>query len=873
MRPGVLNRAQMLDQITRVIPQRNGEIYRDYAARLNEQIQNNPFLRELLPRQGIQGEIFAGELWNRDNPLYAEAGPDAHHDLHRILETANRERRPLTNNEQNEVVRTYGQLQNALNSGVGSQQARGILQENLRGFERDYRNHQGMHRQQNFAQLPGGIQQPGTQPPTQPGTQPGTTYRGEVIGQPATPATGNQPGTRRQAIDALLTQRPYRRGQSNEAYVAELNEAASNRNNNANPFNNLPQDQRGPITLEDLALEQPPRQGAQQPPIVTLEEIAEIARRGRGEQQQPATAPGVNPPGGGQPQPALTRQQRMAQLPVTVPIGWDYERAVNELRPDQRALAREWTNQMGGHPPIGSPERNQDEANAVKFRKENRYWNIPPYMQTTNDSIMANAMPQNEQRDIDRRMASANATQRSALLRGLKHFFFGTEEEFKDIPIGTPQQRQFAQESLEAARSYLPTLRPPQHGQNAQLRDLFQNQLLGQNSNQMQNLAAAMQRGELYQVPGAPPIDPQVAQRQNQMQAPVVPAPIEPAARGGQQRQPQQPAQNAQPVQQQPIGAYQNIIPPQVGGQPLPNNQYQPGPQGFVMGAPQQPQQGGLAGLLNIPNQVQQAYQRRRQGGGFMNNLQGVLEGGQVAAQGLQNVFGAANQAAQIPGRAQQAYQQQGGGFGGGLAAVQQVGRDVGQLGPQQRQQGQGWEYGPGYGMQYPHPLPWTAANELTRFYGQTVPTLAERFTAMPGGQRSAAFQGAVGGAGRGLGLGLAALGEQTNLAMQPLMYQNQQYQQNQAEQQHQYDLEFRAQQQQQNFNNQMANQAQGANIMGGLGAIGMQPQYQTVHRPQGEAPFAQLLQQSGNAVNQMVGIGSQIPGALTGLQNTLTRL
>ena len=54
------------------------------------------------------------------------------------------------------------------------------------------------------------------------------------------------------------------------------------------------------------------------------------------------------------------------------------------------------------------------------------------------------------------------------------------------------------------------------------------------------------------------------------------------------------------------------------------------------------------------------------------------------------------------------------------------------------------------------------------RFYGQTVPTLAERFTAL-GGQDSSAFQGALASAGRGLDVDLAALEQQYGLQQQGL--------------------------------------------------------------------------------------------------------
>ena len=56
---------------------------------------------------------------------------------------------------------------------------------------------------------------------------------------------------------------------------------------------------------------------------------------------------------------------------------------------------------------------------------------------------------------------------------------------------------------------------------------------------------------------------------------------------------------------------------------------------------------------------------------------------------------------------------------------------------------------------------------ELERFYTQTIPSLAERFTALGGGQRSSAFQGALGQAGRFLGNDLAAQQQQYGLQQQ----------------------------------------------------------------------------------------------------------
>lgn len=235
----------------------------------------------------------------------------------------------------------------------------------------------------------------------------------------------------------------------------------------------------------------------------------------------------------------------------------------------------------------------------------------------------------------------------------------------------------------------------------------------------------------------------------------------------------------------QPIGAQQPVqIQPQVQQNLPPYNAIIPPQQAFPPLQPMGQQQGGLAGLLNIPGNVQQGYQ---QGGG---GLGGVLNAAQQGAQGLANIARTGQQAARIPGQVQQAYRQGGGGFGGVLNAMQQGAQGVANLGNQRP----GWEYGPAYGMQYPHPLPWTAANELNRFYEQTVPTLAERFTAAGGGQRSAAFQGALGAAGRGLGLGLASMGEQQNqqnLQNQQQQTQQQLYAQQQAFNQNQALREF----------------------------------------------------------------------------------
>lgn len=64
------------------------------------------------------------------------------------------------------------------------------------------------------------------------------------------------------------------------------------------------------------------------------------------------------------------------------------------------------------------------------------------------------------------------------------------------------------------------------------------------------------------------------------------------------------------------------------------------------------------------------------------------------------------------------------------------------------------------------------AQQARTQFQANTIPSLAERFTALGGGQRSSAFQDALGQAASGLEQGLAAQGAQYGL-------QNQGYLQN----------------------------------------------------------------------------------------------
>ncbi len=62
------------------------------------------------------------------------------------------------------------------------------------------------------------------------------------------------------------------------------------------------------------------------------------------------------------------------------------------------------------------------------------------------------------------------------------------------------------------------------------------------------------------------------------------------------------------------------------------------------------------------------------------------------------------------------------------------------------------------------------AQQARTQFNTQTIPSLAERFTAMGGGQNSSAFQGALGSAGAGLEQNLAAQGSQHNNQLMQLL-------------------------------------------------------------------------------------------------------
>ena len=144
--------------------------------------------------------------------------------------------------------------------------------------------------------------------------------------------------------------------------------------------------------------------------------------------------------------------------------------------------------------------------------------------------------------------------------------------------------------------------------------------------------------------------------------------------------------------------------------------------------------------------------------------------------------------------------------------------------------------------------MPYAENQYLRQFYEQTVPTLAERFTALGGGQRSSAFQGALGRAGGNLALDLAANRERYNVAQQGQQSQQQQYAQQLAEQQRQFNANYQAQQQQQQYNNQLQNVQQTQGLFGNLAQLGGAQTQEMMHRPHGEAPFASIMTGLGKA-------------------------
>lgn len=88
------------------------------------------------------------------------------------------------------------------------------------------------------------------------------------------------------------------------------------------------------------------------------------------------------------------------------------------------------------------------------------------------------------------------------------------------------------------------------------------------------------------------------------------------------------------------------------------------------------------------------------------------------------------------------------------------------QTGPQQQLQGQAIQnllqmLSDGQGAPQRFNFAPIAQNAREQFTSQTIPGLAERFTALGGGQNSSAFQGALGQAGAGLESQLASMGAQ----------------------------------------------------------------------------------------------------------------
>jgi hypothetical protein len=107
------------------------------------------------------------------------------------------------------------------------------------------------------------------------------------------------------------------------------------------------------------------------------------------------------------------------------------------------------------------------------------------------------------------------------------------------------------------------------------------------------------------------------------------------------------------------------------------------------------------------------------------------------------------------------------------------------------------------------------AQQAQTQFNQQTIPSLAERFTSLGGGQRSSAFQGALGGAGAGLQENLAAMKSQYMMQMMPMLMQ--------------------------------------------MFGMGQRPQFEQQYLP-GQKGFLQ-----SGAEGLLHGLGSAIPGMLTG--------
>lgn len=273
----------------------------------------------------------------------------------------------------------------------------------------------------------------------------------------------------------------------------------------------------------------------------------------------------------------------------------------------------------------------------------------------------------------------------------------------------------------------------------------------------------------------------------------------------------------------------------------------QPGAQGFVAPGMQQAQPqaavgglvnpgqqnvpipGGLGELLNAPARIRAAWnQSGGDQGGFFNILRRMVAAGGQAAQEANAFLNTAQQAAALPGQVRMGFQQ-----GGVPQALNNAQAGIGNL--NNPQPGVGATINPAINPmmnQFGHLLPITAQQEVNRFYGQTVPTLAERFTAAGGGaQRSSAFRGALGAAGRDLSMGLAALNEQQQLAQQQQAFNQQMAQREFNENQRRF-----AQQQQQA--NQLFAFNRGASMLNSA----LQPLNSMVYQPAGQGIAPMLL-------------------------------
>ena len=143
------------------------------------------------------------------------------------------------------------------------------------------------------------------------------------------------------------------------------------------------------------------------------------------------------------------------------------------------------------------------------------------------------------------------------------------------------------------------------------------------------------------------------------------------------------------------------------------------------------------------------------------------------------------------------------------------------------------------------------AAREVSRFNQETIPSLAERFTAMGSGgsQRSSAFQGALGQAGAGLSEALASLASQYGLQERGL---------------DQSLLQLL-------LGNQLSNSGQQQNALLAMLQAGTQPRFNTIYN-QAQPGFKQTFAGGlGSAIGSAANLGlNYLTGGGYGLANNL---